>query len=223
MKALSIRQPWAWAILHAGKDIENRDWTPRNPGLRFRGPFLIHAAQGMTHDEYEDCLDTFHAISITSPFPSGLTLPAFNELPRGGIVGSATVTDIVEASDSPWFFGTVGLVLSGVRALPFAPLKGQLGFFDVPDSFWKAAPNPTETRLRALAAQLGQGSPEDVETLWLDMWRAGSSKELIAAYPAATKAIIGFARMKAKGDLTGGQEGYLEMCGKAIAAALGQK
>ena len=26
MKALSIRQPWAWAILHAGKDIENRDW-----------------------------------------------------------------------------------------------------------------------------------------------------------------------------------------------------
>lgn len=24
--ALSIRQPWAWAILHAGKDIENRDW-----------------------------------------------------------------------------------------------------------------------------------------------------------------------------------------------------
>jgi len=24
VKALSIRQPWAWAILHAGKDIENR-------------------------------------------------------------------------------------------------------------------------------------------------------------------------------------------------------
>ena len=29
MKALSIRQPWAWLILHAGKDIENRDWKPR--------------------------------------------------------------------------------------------------------------------------------------------------------------------------------------------------
>lgn len=24
--ALSIRQPWAWAILCAGKDIENRSW-----------------------------------------------------------------------------------------------------------------------------------------------------------------------------------------------------
>lgn len=24
--ALSVRQPWPWAILHAGKDIENRSW-----------------------------------------------------------------------------------------------------------------------------------------------------------------------------------------------------
>ena len=24
VKALSIRQPWAWLILYAGKDIENR-------------------------------------------------------------------------------------------------------------------------------------------------------------------------------------------------------
>ena len=23
-KALSVRQPWAWAIIHGGKDIENR-------------------------------------------------------------------------------------------------------------------------------------------------------------------------------------------------------
>ncbi len=24
MLALSIRQPWAWAVIHAGKDVENR-------------------------------------------------------------------------------------------------------------------------------------------------------------------------------------------------------
>lgn len=24
--ALSIRQPWVWAILNASKDVENRDW-----------------------------------------------------------------------------------------------------------------------------------------------------------------------------------------------------
>ena len=32
MKALSVKQPWAWAIFH-GKDVENRDW-PTN----VRGP-----------------------------------------------------------------------------------------------------------------------------------------------------------------------------------------
>src|SRR5690348_2447825 len=49
MKALSIRQPWAWLILHAGKDIENRDWS-----TRFRGQVLIHAAKGMTQNEFAD-------------------------------------------------------------------------------------------------------------------------------------------------------------------------
>jgi hypothetical protein len=24
MRALTVRQPWAWAIVHGGKDIENR-------------------------------------------------------------------------------------------------------------------------------------------------------------------------------------------------------
>mgnify|MGYP006363525131 CR=1 FL=1 len=36
MKALSIRAPWWWAILYAGKDIENREWA-----TRFRGPVIF--------------------------------------------------------------------------------------------------------------------------------------------------------------------------------------
>jgi hypothetical protein len=45
VKALSIRQPWVWAIVHAGKDIENRTWwTP------YRGPVLIHAANAAAQD-----------------------------------------------------------------------------------------------------------------------------------------------------------------------------
>ena len=26
MKALSLRQPFAWAVIHGGKDVENRSW-----------------------------------------------------------------------------------------------------------------------------------------------------------------------------------------------------
>lgn len=47
MRALSIRQPWAWAIVHAGKRVENRS---RNTNIR--GHFLIHAAKECTAKEY---------------------------------------------------------------------------------------------------------------------------------------------------------------------------
>lgn len=126
MKALSIRQPWAWLILNAGKDIENRDW----PTL-LRGRILIHASKVMTRNEYEDALMTAKSISLDHPFPEGLTLPAPEELHRGGIVGSVEIVDCVQESASPWFFGEFGFVLKEARSLPFYPYKGALGFFDV--------------------------------------------------------------------------------------------
>jgi hypothetical protein len=137
MKALSIRQPWAWAIICCGKDIENRNWP-----TRFRGRFLVHASQGMTRDEYEDCLDTIHHISRTCPFPAGLTLPAFEQLARGGIIGSVELINCVDDHLSPWFFGKYGFVLANPKPLPFRPLKGKLGFFDADETATPAAPKP---------------------------------------------------------------------------------
>lgn len=118
MKAISVRQPWAWLIVNGHKDIENRDWP-----TRFRGPVFIHASKGMTRAEYEDCRD--HAESC------GVAIPAFEDLERGGIVGATTITDCISSSESPWFFGRFGFVLADSGPLPFAPLKGQLGFFDI--------------------------------------------------------------------------------------------
>jgi ASCH domain len=37
-RLLTIRQPWAWAIIYGGKDVENRSWLTKH-----RGPLLIHA------------------------------------------------------------------------------------------------------------------------------------------------------------------------------------
>src|ERR1700690_1312991 len=39
MRALSIKQPWVWAILNAGKDVENRTWTSKH-----RGWLALHAS-----------------------------------------------------------------------------------------------------------------------------------------------------------------------------------
>jgi len=120
MKALSIRQPWAWLIVNGFKPVENRDWP-----TRLRGRFLIHASKGMTRMEYADTREFAEGL--------GVTIPAFDELERGGIVGAATLNDCVTEDDSPWFFGDYGFVLDSAQPLTFIPFKGQLGFFEIPD------------------------------------------------------------------------------------------
>ena len=58
---------------------------------------------------------------------------AFDDLERGGIVGSVEIVDCVTESASPWFVGRYGFVLRDPKPLPFTQWKGQLGFFDVPE------------------------------------------------------------------------------------------
>lgn len=123
-RALSIRQPWAWAILNAGKDVENRSRR-----FHYRGPICIHAAKGCTAQEYNEFIRAIHHVSLSRPFPPGRRVPPRADLERGGIVGTAEIVDCVEASDSPWFFGPFGLVLANVQPVPFIPVKGALGLF----------------------------------------------------------------------------------------------
>jgi hypothetical protein len=128
--ALSIRQPWAWLILNAGKDIENRDWR-----TGFRGPCLIHAAKTMTRADYNAC-----CLFLADDRFDSIELPLPQDLQRGGIVGQATVDACLIKSDSKWFCGPYGFKLSNPRELPFTPLKGRLGFFPVPMPFPSPAP-----------------------------------------------------------------------------------
>lgn len=127
MKALSIRQPWAWLIMHAGKDIENRVWqTP------VRGRILVHAAKGMTRNEWDDAMD-FAAGIPSEEHLKAPEVPMFDYIERGGIVGSVEIVDCVHVSNSPWFCGPFGFVLRDPQPLSFRPFKGALGFFEVPD------------------------------------------------------------------------------------------
>lgn len=123
--ALSIRQPWAWAIISAGKDIENRDWPTKQ-----RGPICIHAAKGMTKREFDFFVDLSRAMHRNGNWKSDVWVPFPDNLMRGGIIGVAEIVDCVEASESPWFQGRYGFVLRNVRPVGFIPVKGALGFFD---------------------------------------------------------------------------------------------
>lgn len=46
MMALTVKQPWAWAIVHSTKRVENRTWPPPDKIIRQR--IAIHA--GATFD-----------------------------------------------------------------------------------------------------------------------------------------------------------------------------
>lgn len=119
--ALSVRQPWAWAIMLGGKDIENRSWQAVNHGLRQRGRIALHAAKGMTREEYEDARNFMLRLGVTCPAPA--------DLDRGAIIGSVEVIDVVSEHDSKWFFGPRGLVLSDPKVCSPIPAVGNLGYF----------------------------------------------------------------------------------------------
>ena len=119
MKAITVRQPSAWAILHARKNIENRSWR-----THLRGTIAIHAAKGMTRSEYEAVISYF-------PLRWQWVVPAFEELPRSAIIGVVDLVDCVEESKSRWFGGPLGFVLKNPRPINPIPCIGGLGFWDL--------------------------------------------------------------------------------------------
>lgn len=150
MKALSIKQPWAWLILegYPPKDYENRNWDrvycKTQMGI-CRPPcnILIHASKGMTVKEYDDACEFAIQRGVR-------LLPQFDRLQRGGIVGMVLFDGMVTNSPSEWFTGPLALRLKNPYPLPFTPCKGQLGFFDVEHILVQSATPKTEHILHTL-------------------------------------------------------------------------
>ena len=108
--ALSIQQPWADAILHRGKDVENRTWAaPRHMiGKRF----YIHAGKRIDRDAAQ-------VLGMVTPRDR-----------LGAILGEARLRRCVRVWDSEWFCGPYGFVLEDVVAYDEPiPCRGRLGFF----------------------------------------------------------------------------------------------
>jgi hypothetical protein len=145
VKALTVQQPWAWAIVHGGKLIENRTqlWG-------YRGPLAIHAGarisdRGMADQRVGHALrDHGH---ITDPgMPAGMTAMLGAPIHMSAIIG---VVDLVDAHPDaaccrPWGESAyaepdgftrrdvVHLVLENARAVDPIPCTGRLGLWTVP-------------------------------------------------------------------------------------------
>lgn len=152
MRALTVRQPWAWAIVHGGKDVENRT---RNVAGAYRGPVAIHA--GLT----VAAMDSSYAYSVSHLLSaSGLKLLG-DVLPVGAIIGVVDLVDVHRqdflpspdgdpakfAQCSPWAQYDLRpralqvphqsmwhLVLANPRPLAEPiPFRGRLGLWTLPD------------------------------------------------------------------------------------------
>jgi hypothetical protein len=121
MKALTVKQPWAWAVIHGGKDIENR-----NQRINYRGELFIHAGKGEDSEAH-----SFPALNAVIPndYPA---------LRRGQVLGTVALIGChnsetcgnscsVWAEDGCWHWE-----LADARAIPFPyPATGKLGLWNL--------------------------------------------------------------------------------------------
>lgn len=134
LRAISVRQPWAWAIIHAGKSVENR--TAIHSWRRAVGQTIgIHAAQRFD-------LDGMLTVFQLSGF---MVLKA----EAGALIGYVDVLDVHPANGccEPWgqqyrtrrtgghvevLYDVCHLVLANPRPIEPIPMRGMLGLWRLP-------------------------------------------------------------------------------------------
>jgi len=150
IRVLTVRQPWAWAIVRGGKDVENRS---QNIAGAYRGLVAIHAAlasdEGLPGVPSPALLEAAQRGALET---AGAWEASYWTDDRGAIVGVVDLVDVhraelhataardLVAGWSPWAERNAWhLVLANPR--PFAdpvPARGRLGLWR-PDEALRAA------------------------------------------------------------------------------------
>ena len=117
---LTLQRPWGWAIVYAGKPVENRTWS-----TRYRGPLFIHQGKGRDRD----------ARSFAPMAAAGAVVDTTYEDAAGVILGWAQLVDCHQQApgccETPWAMPEQWhWVLADPRPL-IAPVeaKGALGLW----------------------------------------------------------------------------------------------
>jgi hypothetical protein len=145
MKAITLAAPWAWAVAHAGKDVENR--KTRCPSL-LGERIAIHAgvAPSSTADHVRDADALLWIWQRAGVIPNTGTMGPDS----GCVVAVATIIGWVEGrtvvsapdyeaeavchdgAESRWFMGPIGWLLHDVRTLATPiPARGKQGIWTV--------------------------------------------------------------------------------------------
>lgn len=182
MKALTLRNPFAFAISHLGKNVENRDWDARTaelmglPGLigqqiAIHGGALPRRGRNQGWREFTEALAYIHGL-LDGELPDsaarflarrmqlGATLRAEDFL-VSGVVAVATISGTSRDSWSSWAVpGCLHLELSDVSALPEpVACAGAQGFWTVPEILEREV-------LRQVSGTRPPVSAEQIQRVW---------------------------------------------------------
>ena len=149
MRVLTVRQPWAWAIIHGGKDVENRS---RNIAGDYRGPVAIHAGKRFKADEIRAACEAFPTLAPdVKDRIKGQSLFGGDPLYVGAIIGVVDLIDSHWARDCFGYYGTEirpcsewaelnarHLTLARPRPIEPIPAKGKLGLWRPDDELHQA-------------------------------------------------------------------------------------
>lgn len=141
--ALSLRQPWLWAVMHAGKRIENRDKR-----TALRGRLALHAAKSCEPAYYRDAVAWMVSRGLArhpdfTPAQRQIVdgtivdlprVPPIEELPRGVLVGVCKVVDVIAPGQSgeSWHMpDKYGWRLADVEPVRHVKISGMPGLFPV--------------------------------------------------------------------------------------------
>jgi tetratricopeptide (TPR) repeat protein len=159
MRALSVRQPWAWAICAGIKRVENRTWS-----VDYRGPVAIHAAAAEAGiREFQERLDP------------GLVPPA--ALSLGSVVGVAELVDVAPLRESleedPDAVGPLCWIFANPRLFSTPiPAKGKTSLFYLSEDTSQAV----AIQLQRSEAATAEHDAELLTALRLSPWELDLSR-----------------------------------------------
>jgi hypothetical protein len=152
VRALTVRQPWAWAIAHAHKDIENRT---RNIIGGYHGTVAIHAALAWSADGASDknILAAFQKYRWLHEEPTHPIDPAMYQerFTPGAVIATAEILGAHRhepgCCESPWAMpGQWHINLGCPIAIPEpVPCRGALGLWRLDNTAWAAVVRQIQT------------------------------------------------------------------------------
>ena len=132
MRALTIHQPYASAILAGVKRVENRRWALKRPQW-----LALHAGRQVWRDP---------GVAVLWP-----EVPHRDALPLGAVLGAFEVVGVARAEEldapDPWASGPWCWLIGEVIALPEPmPCRGRQGLWTVPGGVGEALRDAWRTR-----------------------------------------------------------------------------